>query len=358
MQDTSDHRGPQICFQISCWLLGLIAFSQLLIAGVALAKRFEETRIVRVEERVITKLVSTGNGQNPANGANTASALPPPLEEPQRVLPEARDLEAPPIADPDVERLVKEARDARIAEDMGAAIVKLEEAREIDPKDPNVHYEMGLVYETMAAFDASLAQKAASAYQEVYKLGTSGAGALYPLAARKLRDGIAMPTDMRGDLSLGRTRIFKDDAYKDGERVVLTIPVYAAPGYEPDATDFFVKVNFYDKDRSGKIVPKSRDSITIVEWVSGEIDWLSGEEVCRVTYIIPKVSASDLHLFGQRSYYGQVAELMYKNELIDSQAWPRHLASQQQSNGLDPLFLDEELPYDGSLLPPLDDQEW
>ncbi len=83
-----------------------------------------------------------------------------------------------------------------------------------------------------------------------------------------------------------------------------------------------------------------------------------------MTYILPKSDPYSSHLFGRRNYYGQIVKLMYKNELIDSQAWPRHLAMQtpnSQPGGLDPLFLDYDLlppDFDPNvpLLPPLVDE--
>ncbi len=362
MSEAALRSGPNLCFRLSCWVLGLVAFVQLLVAGVALAIRFEASREVVVEEKIVTKLV---NIATPAEApAAPVVALPPapelPAEEP---LPAAQPLDAPPIADPVVERLVTEAREARVAEDMGKAIVKLEEARTKDPGEPNVHFELGMVYETMAAFDPALADKAAEAYQEVFKMGTTKAGALYPLAARKLRDGISMPADMRGKLALGRTRIFRDDDFEGGERIILTIPVRAAPGHEPKPQDFFIEVPFFDETAQGEIVPALPEANAAaqatVTWPTAPIDWLGGEEAMRVTYTIPRAAPSDEHLFGRRKYYGQVVELTYKNELIDSQAWPRHLASRSRvepAAGQDPVFLEEDLSFDGSLLPPLDDE--
>ncbi|MBK1827761.1 tetratricopeptide repeat protein [Haloferula rosea] len=363
----SKTKPSHVCFHLSCWTLGMVAFVQILIAGLAVSVRVEAAREVRVEERVVTRLINVAPEPTvaPDEPAPPVVALPPPPELPPiPTLPPARPLDAPPIADPVVERLVMEAREARVAEDMGSAIVKLEEARAKAPDEPNVHYELGLVYETMAAFDPTLAEKAGESYQKVFELGTTGAGALYPLAARKLRDGIARPADFRGKLALGRTRIFKDETFQNGERVVLTIPVSAAPGSEPEADDFFVQVDFFDKPNTGDPIPASPDSSTTVEWISGGIDWLGGEELLRVTYILPEPDPSRSHLFGRRKYYGQVVKLMFKNELIDSQAWPRHLATQTigpEPAGLDPLFLDRELlppDFDPNmpLLPPLVDE--
>ena len=159
----------------------MIAFGQLLAAGVAVAVRVERAQEVRVEEKVVTKIVTVAQEAPKAKevvavAPPSPSQLPPPPE--PVPLPPARPLAAPPIADPVVERLVQEARTARVAGDMATAINKLDEARETAPKEPSVLYEIGLSYEAMAAYDPRLADQAADAYQEVFALGTTGAGAL------------------------------------------------------------------------------------------------------------------------------------------------------------------------------------
>ena len=349
-----------LCFRLSCWTLGMIAFVQTLIAGLAVSVRVENAREVRVETRYVPQLIEVAPKPEPQRAipekpSRPVVVLPPIPDLPaEPAMPEARPLDAPPIADPVVERLVMEARQARVAEDMGSALVKLEEARSIAPKEPNVLYELGLVYETMAGHDQNreLINKASSAYQAVFELGTSGAGALYSLAAKKLTEGISKPSDMRGKLALGRVQIFKDKAAKPGQRVVLTIPVRAAPDAQPSADDFLVQVKFFDVTRDGKHVPSSPEAETEVAWVSGAFDWLGGEETVRVTYQLPQPDKSQDHLFGRRKYYGQVVELIYKNELIDSQAWPRHLAALSNS----PLEnIANEFPQEaGGVLPLLD----
>ena len=45
-------------FPIACWVLGLMAFGQLLVAGLALGARLEASRQVRVVEREVTKVVA------------------------------------------------------------------------------------------------------------------------------------------------------------------------------------------------------------------------------------------------------------------------------------------------------------
>ncbi|MDB6078051.1 MAG: hypothetical protein JWO82_1798, partial [Akkermansiaceae bacterium] len=88
----------------------------------------------------------------------------------------------------------------------------------------------------------------------------------------------------------------------------------------------------------------------------------------QVTYIIKNQREQQIQLYGKRKYYGQVVELHYKGEAIDTYAWPRHLATQaatanspvltqQQQPMLDPMAPDFLQPEDivdmngGSVLP-------
>ena len=56
-------------------------------------------------------------------------------------------------------------------------------------------------------------------------------------------------------------------------------------------------------------------------------DWAGGEESLRMNYVIPSQDSQTEHLFGARTYYGQVVSLLYKGEILDVQAWPRDLAA-------------------------------
>jgi tetratricopeptide (TPR) repeat protein len=228
----------------------------------------------------------------------------------------------PGIADPRAELLVKEGRKARIAGDMGMAIVKLEEALKQSPEDPTVLFELGMVHEAMGVFG-----EAANYYEKVFRLGVSGAGELYQVAAAKLRDGFEQPTDMLGKLALGRVRIFNDAKANGGQRVVLTVPVQKAPGEEVAANEIEVAVTFFNKTDKGEIVQLEDDSWAQPTWVSLPFDWAGGEENLRMNYRIPVRDAQTDHLFGKLAYYGQVVTLSYKGEILDVQAWPRDLAA-------------------------------
>jgi hypothetical protein len=369
-----------LVFRLACWGCGLVAFGQVLTAAVALAARLEKSReVVVIESKaapappvVAAPIAPPTPTFTPASG--TIPGIPrtsgAPFPESAEFIPPAQPsasappipvrpvaptpLATPPIADPVVERLVTEARKFRVAEDMANAIVKLEEARSKAPGDPNIEYELGLVHETMGVFDTASAH-----YEKVFQMGTVKAGTLYEQAASKLRDGLGQTENMRGQLSLGRARIFKDAHFAEGERVVVTIPVQAAPGVKVSPDDFSVTVRFFDTLRGREVVPRTEEtSRTEYQWVSGAIDWAGGEELLRVTYILPKQGNVQSHLFGERSYYGQVVELTYKNDVIDLQPWPRDLAAKiqqpptaqprpQQPDDLPPEFLNQDtLPPD------------
>lgn len=339
-----------------------MAFFQLLVAGMALATRFEESREVRTVIKEVPKIVTVRVPVDPAPGAMNAGSpvvsrppLPPPVA--SLPLPPPSPVATPKTEDPRSERMVKEAREARVAGDMGLAIVKLEEALSQSPGDPVVHYELGLVHEQMGVFDTASAH-----YQKVFELGVSGAGTLYPLAGAKLRDGFGQPDAMLGKLSLGRVRIFKDPKNESGQRVLLTIPVQKAPGEDVDIAELAVSVIFFNRTSNGEIVQLEEKSWVTENWVSLPFDWDGGEENLRMTYLIPDQDSQTEHLFGTRSYYGQVVSLLYKGEVLDVQAWPRDLAAKiparpaSGAGGMPPEIQDS-LPsdFDPSLgvLPPL-----
>jgi hypothetical protein len=301
-----------------------MAFVQLLVAGMAMATRLEESRVVRVVEKEVLKPVVV---RVPAS-APAAAAPPPvvsrppmPVAEPAPIVPPT-PLKVPQVADPRSERMVNEAREARVAGDMGRAIVKLEEALEQSPEDASVHYELGLVHEQMGVFDT-----AAMHYEKVFQMGVSGAGTLYELAAAKLRDGFEQPDAMLGKLSLGRVRIFNNPNHEGGQRVVLTIPVQKAPADEIDVSEIAVSVVFFNRSSRGEILQLEDKSWVTEQWVTLPFDWAGGEESLRMNYTIPPQDNQTEHLFGSRTYYGQVVSLLYKGEVLDVQAWPRDLAA-------------------------------
>ncbi|MFT3990157.1 MAG: tetratricopeptide repeat protein [Luteolibacter sp.] len=348
-------------FPIACWALGATAFSQLLIAGMALSQRFEESKQVRIVEKEVPKLVAVRLPPTQEEIEKAAVRTRPPAipyTPPAEPIVQPTPVDAPKIADPRSETLVKAGRRARVAGDMGTAIVKLEEALAQSPDDASVLYELGLVHEQMGVFD-----KASEYYQKVFEKGISGAGSLYEMAAAKLRDGFEQPTDWLGKISLGRVRIFKDTTREGDERVILTVPVQKAPAEEVDVNEIEVSVIFFNRTNKGEIVQLEDKSWVSQQWVSLPFDWAGGEENLRLNYTIPVLDEGNAHLFGQQKYYGQVVSLLYKGEVLDVQAWPRDLAARiprspiPQAAAQSPDFMDQPPPdfdpNNPSVLPPL-----
>lgn len=354
-------------FHTSCWVLGLIAFVELAAVGLALGLEGRQSGVVdpQVVERVVTVTEyqtlppeeKTVYLEKPVYLEPEVGDLPPgpPSYVPERVEVQLR---APRIDSPIVEKLVEEARAARVAGDSWRAVLKLDEAAKTSPQDPNVLYQYAEVYESMGLYD-----KAADRYQEVFSLGTTGAGSLYELAAVKLRDGIEQPDDMAGKFALGRVRVFGDNSWEEGERVILSIPVSAAPGLMQDEEELSkaleVQVHLYDQ-LNGKPVLRDQFSSSVDNrWVTPPVDWQDGgEELLRVIYEIPAEGGGAAHLLGQRSYFGQVVELYYEGMLIDRLASPRRLASEVDARGEEIYFYPEnyvpdDFNFENPLLPPL-----
>jgi hypothetical protein len=331
--------------------LGSVALWQLLVAALALAARLESSRHVRVVEREVIKVVAVPTATKHPPGADAVVvSTPPPAADPAPVaapaLPPPTSLTTPQVADPRAEQLLKEARQARVAGDMGLAILKLEEARSRAPEDPNIQYELGMTHEVMGVFDT-----AAAAYERVFQMGTAGSGALYEMAAAKLRDGFQADLPL-GKLALGRVRIFNDPDHEGGQRVILTIPIQKAPGVEIEVKEMSVAVEFFNHSTRDRIIPLEDKSWVTQQWVSGAFDWAGDEETLRMTYVIPKQSQTTQHLFGEQTYYGQVVSLLYKGEVFDVQAWPRDLAARSQQKTAAPETPQAPEFLDKDTLPP------
>ena len=357
-------------FHAACWILAVVAFLQLVAVGVALALRNDPAEPAVVVERVITEYVPmnlpvappvpTEPTPDPQPDTPTLSPIPKAFTNIEEILSNTSgpasakpQLDAPFIADPEVERLVNEAREARLRDNIGAAVVKLEAALEKAPDDPNVLYQFAEVFGAVGHYD-----KAADYYQKVFNLGPIEAGALWELASHKLSVGFEQAQRMEGKMSLGRVREFKDARVEAGQQVVLTIPVLAAPGQRVDSNKVNIEVTFFDK-RRGEVHQASPESRRIHKWITGPLDWSdSGEELLQYTYTIPPGDERDLHLLGRPTYFGYSVVLHYNGELVDHQAWPRTLARQRNVPEADPLSIPPEFPpgeinHANPLLPPL-----
>jgi len=356
-------------FHISCWVLGLVAFVQLMSVGVALA--IQNQRTPEPEERIVKEYVVVPAARTapttvaPKKPEPIAVVPPKSLPELKKVLPDLESVAKfaeedvlslpPPVLDPVVEALLKEARKARVGGDVLLSLTKLQEAELREPRDPNVLYGLGSTYEAFGIFD-----KARDYYYGVFKLGPD-AGSLFEKASFKVAQGLV--PDVKDLACLGWGRMTNPSQEANGERRTLILPVEVDTSMDFDPMLFTPRVHFYEDvdGQIGQAIIQQGDSGS--EWVTGVADWKDGEEIAEVWYFVPDQDPATGLLFGQRKFYGFVAELYYDGRLVDVRAQPRTLLRegggestmeelQRELDNLDGLDL-EDLSEGDSLLPKL-----
>ena len=354
-----------------------MAFVQLMSVGVALA--FKNQQIPQPGERIVKEyvvapgppsaLVTAGDDKPEPIAAlppkSIAVVSPKPLPESKEVLTDLESITKvaeedvlnlpPPVLDPIVEALLKDARQARVEGDLIQALTKLQEAELREPRDPNVLYSLGATYEAFGIFD-----KARDNYYEVFNLGPN-AGSLFEKASFKVAQGLV--PDVKNLACLGWGRMTNPIQEQNGERRTLILPVEVDTNKDFDPMLFTPRVRFYEEvdGKIGQAIIRQGDSGS--EWVTGTADWKDGEEIAEVWYFVPDQDPATGLLFGQRKFYGFVAELYYDGRLSDIRAHPRTLLReglgestmeelQRDLDNLDGLDL-EDLSEGNSLLPKL-----
>lgn len=353
-------------FHISCWVLGLVAFVQVMAVGVAMAVRNQreaepEVQIVKefimvpAERRAPVTVAPQKPKPKPVMMENDVDLVPE--LEPIADLDEEDVLDAPPVVlDPIVEDLLRGASDARIQGDLLLSHTKLKEAELREPENAVVLYSLGANYEAFGQFD-----KASDYFMRVYNAGMLGAGSLYRKAAAKIELGF--DREVKDLAMLGYGRMMNPTREQGGERRTLLLPVEVSQTKDFDPMLFTPRVRFYEEvdglTQQAIIQPGDSGSA----WVTGKADWKDGEEMAEVWYFVPDQDAATGLLFGQRKFYGFVAELYYDGRLVDIRAQPRTLLQEgggesimeglkRELDELDGLDLDDL--GGNSILPKLD----
>lgn len=367
-------------FTITCAVFATIGFAQLMALGVAVVLRSGETRVVEKivpgdpiivsiptlpdEPEQAPEEIPVGDAaaiEKKYAGNFIPQVAPSPDNEVKRLstIEAPSDLvqHTPAVSNARVKQLVDEAYELQLQGDLVRATVKLEEAEDLDPKEPAVYYYKAMLFEDMGNW-----QLAGDNYEKLFAMGPS-IGAYYHRAAVKLSHGVAGADANRGLMLLGNI-IQRVDGDRLGARLV--IPIRAAMDEEIDPNQIEVKVNIYDivDGKTIEPVPAARQDNISSHWLSLPADWQDqGEELLECTYKLPPIRLAEAHIFGERKYFGHVTELYYKGELLDQQASPRRLhaihAKKNAAPNLEMPFdfgQEEFLPNinpDNPLLPPL-----
>lgn len=371
-------------FAIVCGVLALVAFIQLVMVGVALASRVGETRVVEVMEAGEMKVVyiptiadalpdvekqkprsyndilkAYGNGGNVGNGGEAdggedAYELPSNLNTPLRkrtagVGIRPKQLEDNgrfiPIKNSRVEKLVEEAKGLHLSGDVVRAVLKLAEAEIIDASEPAIIYRRALIFEDMRNWE-----RAGDEYDKLFSLGPE-VGVYYDIATDKIANGVKDAPDVV-PFQLGNVVQRMSDNKLTAS---VTIPVRRLTNREIEPSQIDVRIFFYDivDNKVVEPVPQQREQNIQKRWITEPTDWArSTEESAEAVYQLPVLGLADVHLFGERRYFGHVVELYYKGELMDQVAFPGRLhgihAKDQYKQHIDP----EMMPFD--ILPDLE----
>lgn len=365
------HCAGRPTFSVACWLLGLLAFAQLISVGAAITLRDNpaaetaSTPAIRIpslpiQPRSLEDILASFDSTTPLPSAdgNVAHDPPaPPLRISAMPLPEAAgpapSMESatslPVIADPVVERLVHDSRALQMDGDMMRAMLKLDEAGRIDPGEPAVSYHKALLFEEMG-----LMIEAADQFQKVQQMGIK-AGVYFKLAANKLTKGMDVAHARRPVLSIGPMKMRNGKEFSGAKSTDVTITILARPDQTINPADVHVQVHFYDKLNGGEIKKASDHARISTSWGDSKLDWQDpgNEETLQLSYSVAESDLADEHLLGRREFYGYVVELLYKGEVIDQQALPRRLNS-LHSRSMAPVQNNSLpwLPYDSNHLLP------
>ena len=378
------HHTGRPTFSIACWLLAMLAFIELITVGTALTvRRGSSDKVaapaivvapvveVQIHPRSIEQILADAEQSSNYKSALSASS-PPALRDAPTSLEVVGQLGTATsrdqggsgvsrslamIADPKVERLVREARSLHLEGDMMRAMLKLDEASRIDPSECAVIYQQGILFEDMGIFT-----KAADQYQKIQQMGLVKSGQYFQLASDKLSAGMTTMSVMRDTIAIGPMKVNKGHGRDAGRHVEVAVTLLSRADKLINPNDVAVDVYFYDKVNGGQIKKSAQNAKIASYWADKKVDWadLGNEETFRVSYTIPDSNLAEEHLFGRREYYGYVVELLYKGEVIDQEACPRRLNS-IHSKSRTPLYQDDLggpwLPSDDNdLLPGKDDE--
>lgn len=310
-------------------------------------------------ESTPARVFSTAPAGGPTANTGGGFVLPPGSQPPLEDAPGTPADDTPPRPAPITERtfmgnapplvaaLMDQARELRFRGDMVNALIKLREARLIEPRNGFVLAEIAATYEKMENLTQAQAY-----WRELRSMGDA-AGVLRELAEYKLGRGTTQPaglssgadfdpsaqrdaTGLPHGAAMGFAEI-KQEQNKgaDGEpflTVRLNVKARANPPIEP--RDVFVLVYFYESVEDKYIVQTNAD--VSYHWRGLPADWAEDKntEVLEVDYRQPgalpgdELPADKAEGLEIRKYYGYIARIYYKSELQDAAAEPASLLDQ------------------------------
>ena len=287
-------------FVVAASLLGVAAVVQLVAILVYFGPGFA---VVRPEVVVVAPLPTPEPAEPEASPA-------PPAETAEMAAQKLR-----------LEELMREVETLEQGPSPDAALVPLEEAASLQPRNPDVLSRLASLHEKLGQIE--LAQ---GAWKSVLDLGPD-AGRFLEVAEIRLRllrpegqaSGGSALRDQVG-LQPGSTLGVVDLTVKeaaDKSTKDLRLAVKARPGETIDGRDVRINVTFYEM-QDGEPVPTTSRVQSM--WFTTPVDWKDeGIEILEVKYEVPRIGADG----GPPSqYYGYMINIYHRGQLQETRADP------------------------------------
>jgi hypothetical protein len=288
-------------FVVAASLLGLAAVAQLMAILVYFGPNF-------------TSSPAPVAAAEPAPTAEPVPAEPAPTPDPAAADEAAQQVR--------LEELMREIEALESGSTPGSALVPLEEAVTLQPRNPELLSRLASLHEKLGQIE--LAQ---GAWKSLLDLGPE-AGRFLDVAeirlrllrpaapaetgGRELRDQIGLqPGSSLGVVDLA----VKDGA--DGGTKDLRIAVKARPGEPIDGRDVRINVTFYEM-MNGEVVPTTSRVQSM--WFTTPVDWKEeGIEILEVKYEVPRLGPDG---GPPPDYYGYMVNIYHRGQLQETRADP------------------------------------
>jgi len=240
-----------------------------------------------------------------------------------------------------VAELLEEAETLRGGPSPDAALVPLEEAQLIDPRNPQVLQELASLHERLGQTEL-----AAATWEKLVSLGEDG-GRLAEVAKARLQllqpAGTTTTLSLRDQVglqpgsSLGIINLTVEDQNDGGVLVKdLRLAVKARPNEEINARDVKINVTFF-VNLDGEVTPDTTSRVQSM-WFTTPVDWKDdGIEILEVKYEVPRTGPGG----EEPQFYGYMVNIYHRGQLQESRS--------------DPAALQEMFPPPLTELPDFDD---
>lgn len=320
-------------FLNAMWIAGFLALLQIAAIGYAIYKRSGETMVAQAKPEVIPVEAPPVNVTPDPEPVKTVVAETPVLaiKKPaltpvvEAINPKLLKLKRPaldlskfkdPVAETDFyfRELVESGRFYRRKKQYTKAVENFKNAEANKPDHPLVLCEIAGTLGEMGKLE-----QASEYWTKVTALGPILGGEFYQIAARTLNGENPMPQKFETGqvLKLGPIREKRLGITAEGEKVVITIPVFGNPEVGGiDLKKMNWNATFYDLINNQTI--GSSNAKVVDTYPTDPYDWKDEFEELEVTYLMNSNTADERYSAKSRVYAGYGIKLFYQGVLQDS----------------------------------------